>query len=329
MKYSLDRTLRRVALCLAGGLLLFAGGCATGPVTPAYGHEEVRIPPGSMSVYQLAGCLDMRVEDVSSATAMLRNPTNVVTLICDPGGMAIVNGRRIDSPGGMGSVGGILYVPRQLSLAIGAAANPVPTIDVPGKTRRKTPEADPSLQQVSGTVMIDPGHGGEDPGAISVRGTSEKHVNLAISKLVAARLKSHGVTVVMTRTGDETVSRKRRTDLANARRPDLFVSIHANSFKPNRSVTGFDVFHARSCSQTSKDAARSIASAFKAAGIRPHGPGVRGAGFYVLVRTTSPAVLVETGFLSNQAECDRLHDAGYQRKVANAIARGIVGVLAR
>lgn len=103
----------------------------------------------------------------------------------------------------------------------------------PTASPRPTPSASPSPTPTSSprrfTVVIDPGHGGKDPGALGVTGDQEKQVTLNIAKHLAERLgRDPDVDVVLTRTGDETVGLEQRTALANARGADLFLSIHAN-----------------------------------------------------------------------------------------------------
>ena len=87
----------------------------------------------------------------------------------------------------------------------------------------------PCAKRLTGTVVIDAGHGGKDPGAISVKGFYEKPVNLSVARKVAAKLKQCGLRVVMTRSSDRFVELERRAEIANQYRADLFVSVHADS----------------------------------------------------------------------------------------------------
>ncbi len=113
-------------------------------------------------------------------------------------------------------------------------ARPTPS---PTPSPSPSPSPAPTASPRRFTIVIDPGHGGKDPGARGVTGDEEKAVTLAIAKQVAERLaKDHDVDVVLTRTGDETVSLEQRTAFANAQGADLFVSIHANASESRRAV---------------------------------------------------------------------------------------------
>lgn len=118
---------------------------------------------------------------------------------------------------------------------------PSPTA-TPPPTPSPTPSPSPTPEPRRFTIVIDPGHGGKDPGARGVTGDEEKAVTLAIAKEVAQRLEGDpDVDVVLTRSGDETVSLEQRTALANARGADLFVSIHANASE-SRSAVGIETY---------------------------------------------------------------------------------------
>lgn len=121
-----------------------------------------------------------------------------------------------------------------------ASPSPRPTAS-PTATPRPTPSPSPSPEPTSSprryTVVLDPGHGGKDPGARGVTGDQEKSVTLAIAREVAVRLeKDPSIDVVLTRDSDETVGLEQRTALANARGADLFVSIHANASESPEAV---------------------------------------------------------------------------------------------
>ena len=175
--------------------------------------------------------------------------------------------------------------------------------------------------------MIDPGHGGKDTGAVGVNGALEKDVNLVIAGEMAAMLTARGMDVRMSRTTDTFVELNDRAQFSNDAGPGLFVSIHANSVAGSRAAHGFEVYVARSASAESLSAAYAIAQRLAEAGVPEHGAQPRRANFRVLVRTTCPAVLVETGYLSNSHEAAQLVTATYQRKLAAAIANGVADFL--
>ena len=112
------------------------------------------------------------------------------------------------------------------------------------------------------TIVIDPGHGGKDPGCIGTTGTREKDIVLAVSKKLSDRLKSAGYNVYMTRTNDTFLNLDTRSGIAEKRKADLFMSIHANS-NPKKTVKGFSIY---TLSKTASDAeAQKLADAENAA----------------------------------------------------------------
>jgi N-acetylmuramoyl-L-alanine amidase len=179
------------------------------------------------------------------------------------------------------------------------------------------------LPNVAGqtVVVIDPGHGGRDPGAIGIGGLRETNVVLPISLQVANLLQQQGVTVVMTRTSEQTVELEGRVQIAERANADVFVSIHANAISMSRpDVNGIETYYA---SDQGLRLARAIQnSLLQAVG----GPdrGVRQARFYVIRRTSMPAALVETGFVTGARDAPLLRDPAYQQRLAEAIARGIL-----
>lgn len=170
-------------------------------------------------------------------------------------------------------------------------------------------------------VVVDPGHGGSDPGAISYSGEYEKHITLAISNYLKEYLQAAGAEVRMTRTGDQTVDVRERAVIANSYRADAFVSIHANSFT-DASKRGIEVYHCSKLDDTICLAETVRDTLVSSLGLEDRG--VRKAMFLVLMETNMPAVLVETGYLSNPQEERLLMDPAFQRRVAEAIGIALV-----
>jgi N-acetylmuramoyl-L-alanine amidase len=170
-------------------------------------------------------------------------------------------------------------------------------------------------------VVVDAGHGGKDHGAIR-DGVREKDLNLAVATYLANALRAKGMQVVMTRTGDSFVPLPDISGFANRNNPDLFVSVHHNA-STNTAIAGLETYyyHARSIPLAKKVHAQ-IASQLDAPD-----RGVRQAKFYVINHTTAPAILVEVGYVSNPSELQRLQQAERQKKVAEAIAVGVVQYL--
>lgn len=170
------------------------------------------------------------------------------------------------------------------------------------------------------TIVVDAGHGGRDPGALGVGPQPEKVVVLAIAREIARQLEGRGARVVMTRADDRFLTLDARASVAEQRRAALFVSIHADAAS-RAEASGATVYISRSASPQSRRAGNAIAAALERAGIESRG--VRTAGFRVLVAHSRPAVLIETGFLTNRREARLLADPTYQRRVATAIVEGI------
>ncbi|MCG3175859.1 MAG: hypothetical protein MOGMAGMI_00796 [Candidatus Omnitrophica bacterium] len=212
------------------------------------------------------------------------------------------------------------------------------------------------------TVMVDPGHGGKDPGAKTPDGGLEKDIALRISLEIAAKLRERGLRVLMTRRTDEWVELERRPQLANEHGADLLVSVHANASE-SPSLGGFEIYYlseevddtalaesrARdraprtpSGAYASGGAARTIVwdlvasenrrrSAGLAEGITREVGGavtteaqrVRQAQFRVLKLADCPAVLVEAGYLTHDGDQARLTDPEYLGRLTDAIVAGL------
>jgi len=213
-------------------------------------------------------------------------------------------------------------------------------------------------------IVLDPGHGGHDPGATGAGGLQEKEVVLDVTKRLARILEAEGgVRISLSRTGDYFVPLKERTSFANGQRADLFVSIHANAHRVSASE-GVETYFLSS--EATDNEARAVA-AFEngVIALEPHKPkedilksilwdmaqsqfqeesshlaeilqdslaqslnlqnrGVKQAAFYVLGGAAMPAVLVEVGFVTNPREERRLMDEAHRERVARALAAGLM-----
>jgi N-acetylmuramoyl-L-alanine amidase len=186
------------------------------------------------------------------------------------------------------------------------------------------------------TVIIDPGHGEPDGGAVGVDGVIEMNINLSISLKLRGFFQAAGYTVIMTREnnnaiydeGSNTIRKKKKTDLhnrlaiVNLHPRALFISIHQNIAKSSNSSGSLVLYSPNNAD--SKSLAQSIQTGIQNM-LQPYDTHViRQAkkNLYILYNTKSPAVLVECGFLSNPAECKLLQDDTYQNKMAFAIFCG-------
>lgn len=173
-------------------------------------------------------------------------------------------------------------------------------------------------------IGIDPGHGGNDPGAVAANGMQEKDVTLAVGLYLQSRLQDAGLEVVMTRTGDADVSLADRSQLLNREQVDLVVSLHVNSAD---SITAnyISTFILAPGGQAEKIAYAIQPELVTATGW-PDG-GVREANFYILRETDAPAVLVEMGFISNPTTASLLATVATRQALAQAIYKGLATYL--
>lgn len=237
-------------------------------------------------------------------------------------------------------------------------------IDVYGPARRRARATDPRMPldvRGVGTVVLDPGHGGKDPGAIGVSGIREKDITLDLARRLRPRLETRGFQVVLTRSTDRFLSLEERTALAAGSGGDLFVSLHANASR-RRSAHGLETYYLDTGNQRQslRVAAREngmAASEFdqldrtlvrlrlaenseyssRLAGLIQshvaHGVGRRFRGvqdlgvkrgpFYVLFLSSMPSVLFESGFVTHSQEGRRLRNPSYLDEMAESIARAL------
>ncbi|PLZ38883.1 N-acetylmuramoyl-L-alanine amidase, partial [Fischerella thermalis WC542] len=174
-------------------------------------------------------------------------------------------------------------------------------------------------------VLIDPGHGGRDPGAVGIGGAREKDIILPISKKIAEVLQKNGVQVVLTRSSDYFVTLPARVQMAERVNADVFVSIHANSAGAGRpDVSGLETYYYDTGLSLARIVHRSI---LQSVNVRDRG--VRKARFYVLRKSSMPSILVETGYMTGREDMAKLKSASYRNQMAEAIARGILQYLQR
>ncbi|QSJ20787.1 N-acetylmuramoyl-L-alanine amidase [Nostoc sp. UHCC 0702] len=206
---------------------------------------------------------------------------------------------------------------------------PLPPIQgqLPNPTDTPQPITQPGRPIPRGrvVVIIDPGHGGKDSGAIGIGGVREKDVILPIGARVAQILQQNGVQVVMTRDSDYFVSLQGRVAMAERVNADVFVSIHANSAGAGRpDVSGLETYYYDSGLGLARIVHSNILQSLN---IRDRG--VRRARFYVLRKSSMPSILVETGYLTGREDIAKLRTSAYQNQMAEAIARGVLQYLRR
>ena len=186
----------------------------------------------------------------------------------------------------------------------------------------------PVVPRGSFKVVIDPGHGGPDPGAIGIGGLRETDVVLDICLQMARLLQARGVQVLMTRTSEVDVDLPPRVSLANSSGADLFVSVHANALSMARpDVNGIETFYFEGAGASARRLAAALQQQMLA--ISPGSPdrGVRTGRFFVIRRTVMPSALVEMGFLTGAIDSRRLADASFRRRMALALSAGVLNAL--
>ena len=194
-----------------------------------------------------------------------------------------------------------------------------------------------SVEQKEKCVVIDAGHGGEDPGKVGINGINEKEINLQIAEQVKKYLEAAGVKVVMTRETDESLNdpgasnkkvqdMKRRIALIDKTGPAVTVSIHQNSY-PEEYVRGAQVFYYNTSVQGKRLAQLIQDQLVKKADPENTRQVKANDSYYLLKKTEIPIVIVECGFLSNSAEADKLCTPEYQDRIAWAIHMGILQYL--
>ncbi|MGP1383272.1 MAG: N-acetylmuramoyl-L-alanine amidase [Thainema sp.] len=196
---------------------------------------------------------------------------------------------------------------------------PVPQPSAVPPETRPAPSL-PSVRNERIVVVIDPGHGGRDPGAVGIGGLQEKDVIFPIAREVAALLEQQGVQVIMTRTDDREIDLEPRVQIAERANASLFVSIHANAISLSRpDVNGLETYYYSSGQRLAQVIHNAILQ-----NVAIQDRGVRQARFYVLRNTSMPAILIETGFVTGAEDSRRLADPTQQRVMAAAITQGIL-----
>jgi N-acetylmuramoyl-L-alanine amidase len=211
------------------------------------------------------------------------------------------------------------------------------------------------------TVVLDPGHGGRDPGALGVDGLREKDVNLRLAHKLAPRLEDAGFRVVMTRADDRTLSLEERTAIAESEGGDLFVSLHANASR-RRSSRGFEIYYLdesverhslrvaareNGVTQSDMDQLQRTLARFRVGELSRYASrlagfvhdeiasdlshrhrgfedlGVKKGPFYVLFLSSIPSILIETGFVTNGGDAKLLRNEAFLDDLAARIAVGL------
>lgn len=187
-------------------------------------------------------------------------------------------------------------------------------------------------------VIIDVGHGGDDPGKVGVNGALEKDINLEIALKLGKWLEKNGITVTLTRETDQGLEpegsnnkkvedMKARVAMINEVKPQMTVSIHQNSYS-SEEVNGAQVFY-YSHSESGEAMAQILQEALLEVDPDNHRQAKANDTYYLLKRTEVPTLIVECGFLSNWEEAQKLGEEEYQNQIAEAVGKGILKCLGR
>lgn len=355
MESGFSHMFKKAHLIIALFLFLLASfsGCSTTPIEsglPTYNIGGIQYAP----LVPICNAYGIKWSyDTYAHTINLRRDTHTVSMLVGDDFM-LVDGQKKDLRHPVNIYQGQILVPGRFNeylqelFPIRSSQAQRREISVPMELKR---------------VVIDPGHGGKDPGAISRSGLQEKNVNLDIALRLKNMFERSGVSVVMTRTYDVFIPLPRRAEIANRSGADIFISVHSNA-NPSRSMNGFEVYYVSgkiSDYQRALSLARISAPQIKGSSLGSNSNdlkvtlwdmiytnnraesidlagnlcqtasrnirvpilGVKGANYYVLKNVRIPAVLIEVGFLSNSYEERLLRDSAYRQQIAESIFEGV------
>jgi N-acetylmuramoyl-L-alanine amidase len=284
---------------------LFFAGCEAQHMQASPSQSVIN--RNDVSVYDFANGAALRVVSANATFADLRGDKARVLVFGDPNGKVYVNGKAVGHSGGIVSRQGVLFIP----------------VDTVAQVRQMLSRPAPEQAiRITGRVVIDPGHGGKDPGTHSAAGVNEKSITLAVALATAQYLRQQGVEVILTRQDDTFIELMDRAAIANRTGAQVFVSIHADASK-NPSAQGHSVLLPQRDSPRDARLANLISRNLVLIGSATHAVRRDDRGLVVLRHTNCPAVLVETGFLSNQVDAAWLSQPSNQVRLGWAIAEGI------
>ncbi|EAF5657114.1 SH3 domain-containing protein [Listeria innocua] len=214
-------------------------------------------------------------------------------------------------------VQGDWYKIRTTSGEEGYVANWV--VDVSDKGQTSSPRSK-TTKLSEATIVIDPGHGGNDPGAKGANGTIEKEMTLKTAKKLKQKLESRGAKVILTRNSDKYVSLKSRTNVAAENKADVFISIHFDSLEDSsKGVSGQTTYY---YDNSDKSLAESINTTL-GNDLPTTNRGARVGDYYVVRENSQPAVLLELGYLSSAKDERNINSASYRSQIADSVTDGL------
>ncbi|KRL38459.1 N-acetylmuramoyl-L-alanine amidase [Liquorilactobacillus uvarum] len=182
------------------------------------------------------------------------------------------------------------------------------------------PQKANKIQSLSNaTIVLDPGHGGNDSGALSSGGKMEKKYTLIVAKKVASELRDRGAKVYLTRQKDVYATLKSRSDLSNTVHADAFISFHFDSSPQENGASGFTTYyyHRRLSNGLAKKVNNQLDN------LPLSNRGIDFGDFYVLRNNKFPAVLLEMGYINSERDFEQIKSPSYQKKVAADVVSGL------
>ncbi|MBU2701953.1 N-acetylmuramoyl-L-alanine amidase [Sporomusaceae bacterium BoRhaA] len=214
-----------------------------------------------------------------------------------------------------------------LHLGSSSTTGSVPTTISPSGSSANPPSNVDSGGLKGKVIVVDPGHGGSNPGAVG-NNVRESDINLAVALKLQDQLTQAGAKVIMTRSSDHTVAPEgstlgqelaARVEQAESNHADLFISLHSNENSDNSIQGAMTFYNSAQSSPVALIVQNALISATGA-----NDKGTSQANFYVIRSTSMPSILVEMGFVSNGQEAVKLNSSDYQNKIALGIRKGIV-----
>ena len=255
MGIGIKNNLKLVSFFLCTFCLLTFSGCATTSTKSAKDQvifsQTVKIGRTQyVPVTILCKAYQLRWDwDIIGKKATLTDGETIMKLVLDCP-VVVINGRSKRLSDNIKVYNGLIMVPVSAKRSIFDTT----FRKTPVRRKFKKASSQPSLVK---TIVIDPGHGGRDPGAIGRSGLKEKDITLSIAKRLAQELRKRGINVVLTRDSDKFVSLWKRSQIANSHKASFFISIHANSARA-RKAEGLEVYY---LSDATDDTARALAAA--------------------------------------------------------------------
>ncbi|MBD5636188.1 MAG: N-acetylmuramoyl-L-alanine amidase, partial [Candidatus Eremiobacteraeota bacterium] len=297
------------------------------PATLAMDAQDVPVQSPAVQALRVKGFVGPTDRLPTVRVALTLASPRIVTLIATSDGLQIAVDRLDDlepQKVGLGELAGGKLVASVVPLPPVVASSPDATGDalpsVPWKFAPPPAGTNPRL------IVIDPGHGGSDFGAMH-NGLVEKNLTLDISKRLRALLIARGWLVKMTRDSDVDVYQpndsardelQARDDIANRTGARLFISVHINAFTSGE-LNGTTTYYYKTDSYGLADAVH----ARLAATLPTKDDGIRKENFYVIRHANAPSILIETAFCSNPSDAQLLHSDAFLQKVASGIANGV------